>query len=529
MSKRRNLNVAVFSWNFGDVTKAKKESILFFVNSLEKKNDIIVVGLQEMSSDQIMPLVASVIEYVSDAFDVHYAVKESARGFKFNLLTLIIYRRELLRLTTEKTEKTNIAASPGLLGTLKSALAKTKGVLRMHVEFKNLLYDKTHRYTFVNVHLPFASASATVEAIAQTLRPYENTSDNVIVFGDFNSRSLVDDTCLEIGTSCRDVRYQKNVDASKTRILQHSLNKCRKHFTRKCDLLRRKLVQNDFIVQNHLIEINKFVEPDLYYLPSYKVNPNTSSYSLKKEKRDGTSKGRLTGYADRIVYSGQLSVSEYNEQEFQGNDHLPIFAIFKEKVSGGTASSVSSPVVAKGKSFPERQLSSAAPSPNVSYSPSPRSPKARRIKSSSSSAGSAGSIGSTGSRPRLRSSSSSLMPMSASNWAEEQSPRTRVPNPALQTFSNYRAPSPLKLSPSSRALKPIRGSGNGVRRAPRSTSFRAVSTRRRKSPVQKHRLALQTFANNPELFLDSRTPSSVKSWRTPRKTYSMPVRRAQSW
>ena len=145
---------------------------------------------------------------------------------------------------------------------------------------------------------------------------------NVIIFGDYNTRSKVDDTCLpENGISTCSVAFNKNAENS-VFALENDLNLCNiypQH--KKCNPIRERLLLYDFLNQVQKVKPNEFREDSINFMPSYKID-NTGNYRLSK-----SGKNRLAGYADRILVKGNnldIVKGSYKKLSCLGNDHFPL-------------------------------------------------------------------------------------------------------------------------------------------------------------------------------------------------------------
>ena len=101
----------------------------------------------------------------------------------------------------------------------------------------------------------------------------------------------------------------------------------------------RILTKSDVLSRNLKSWFPDFKEAPIAFLPTYKRDLSTGEYSLSK--KDGKkSKGRLPGYADRILYKhkGHLKTLMYSPLGVKGNDHIPIASLMKISVKKDTAS-----------------------------------------------------------------------------------------------------------------------------------------------------------------------------------------------
>ena len=203
--------------------------------------------------------------------------------------------------------------------------------------------------------MPFKNESLSKDSFDALFKYFQNKR-NVIILGDFNTRSKVDDTCL---TKQCNVLFKKNAD-NPTQQLENTLNLCKKPEndaeTTYCNTLQKKLIDSDYLTQYLENKVNKpaneaslaqylnqpnnvpehinrndYVEGTITFLPSYKINDGM--YSLKKDR-----KHRLAGYADRILVKGvRIVENSYKLCNCKGNDHYPVMLdIEAMPMNGGT-------------------------------------------------------------------------------------------------------------------------------------------------------------------------------------------------
>ena len=320
------ITVRTFSWNIGTATYSKLQALQDMI--LQSLNvDIIVIGLQEVSKAQIKVYKDACCDAVKKSR--FRCISFNQHGGDFSLLTVILYSSELQKEGAEVKTFIPLASAHGLLSRAASKLFATKGALSIRIHFRHKMGESSVPYTFVNVHLPFDTELFTVRSIAQILSPYSPWVDeNVIVFGDFNSRSLVDDNCVRNLESsknresllCKGVPYKKNFNPEAVTKLEQKMNSCIVKPTRFCDKLNQALIVNDALYRNARVIYDRgFKEAALYTFPSYKVDLETGQYSLKKKRE-----GRLAGFADRIIFKGNFTPTEYVRLSITGNDHFPI-------------------------------------------------------------------------------------------------------------------------------------------------------------------------------------------------------------
>lgn len=321
------INLRVFSWNVGKMDASKLESIKnLLLLSLEL--DVIVLGLQEVSSSEVK----RISKYCMDVMKPYQyrGLSYEHKAQNFSLMTLVFYSNQIRKEGLDVHHFIALPSTSGLSSRIVSNVFATKGALAVALNFRHKLGSRVKLFRFVNVHLPFYSEEITEWSMKTILSQFAY-SRNVVVFGDFNSRSLVDDHCMDrlehaqnssarrSAMRCGNVRYVKSVSAERVARLEQKLNFCSEKPTRFCDLLHGSLVANDILYLKNLINKFGFVEHLLYYLPSYKIDPKTGRYSLKKHDD-----GRLAGFADRIIFNGDFTPYEYVKIPLQGNDHFPI-------------------------------------------------------------------------------------------------------------------------------------------------------------------------------------------------------------
>ena len=127
--------------------------------------------------------------------------------------------------------------------------------------------------------------------------------------------------------------YPKVIDRAKDEAEAHTCFQCIKEnkLLFEADIISQRnkrglikfLIERDSLcsLKNQL----KFKEAKIDFLPTYKRHETKGTFSLEKKM-----KGRLPGYADRIIFNGpNLSPILYTSLGVKGNDHLPIFGVFR--------------------------------------------------------------------------------------------------------------------------------------------------------------------------------------------------------
>ena len=313
-------------------------------------NGICIVALQEVTMREVDTIVDSV-KINRPGYSVSSGTKN---GGDFSLLTMMISPPTINPLDVVFFD-TNIAAGSSLV---KRNFASTKGYLTLTFNLEDGI-----EIAVVNVHLPFENSSVSDtawKALGAHLNPYKT----VICMGDFNTRSTIDDKCLE-SDDCSNVQFVKDLKTG-VNTLQDNLNTCSQCRTvefvkepskvddlqgelntcSKCAPLRKKLLRLDYLNQITGLSNNYsgdedaneskslvhtlgepftgFKEGHITFMPTYKLSPG-GGFSLKKE-----SENRLAGYADRILFKGNNFVfNSYESVDYKGNDHKPVRLILE--------------------------------------------------------------------------------------------------------------------------------------------------------------------------------------------------------
>ena len=314
--------IKILTWNYGKHEESKLECILthLFDNKEADPSTIYVMGLQEINDALLKTISAGIT--VADTHEIHIGISES-RFNGFNLLTFVIWPLSLPKPTinfykhhVESTPSNTIGKKNTITRRAKAAITnwgKTKGYLSAEITNG----DKT--MVFVNIHLPFKDEAFTKKNIEDLFEHY-NDKTNIVIFGDFNTRSKYNDDCKN-NQICQ-VEFTKNADVNKLTNLQQDLNTCESNRS-ECPDLIKDLVDTDYVTSSKIFTkpSHGYTEADIHFLPSYKILDD--KYSLIKNGH-----GRLVGYADRIIYKGDFQLSPgpnpYKLVHCIGNDHFPI-------------------------------------------------------------------------------------------------------------------------------------------------------------------------------------------------------------
>jgi endonuclease/exonuclease/phosphatase family metal-dependent hydrolase len=340
-----SVKIKVFTWNIGKFAEKKLNSIQTeFLKDMEPET-IYVIGLQEVTNsdfDKIKTFFK--IAYKDQRTVLSGEKKAGVLGLapgdiaNYGLLSIILF-------------PLNNSPNKDSFKQQETDIKGTKGYVCVNFTFKGV------NINLVNVHLPFKDEITTQESITTLLKKYKD--DSSIIFGDFNSRSKYDDTCLNnnnVPSEClKPVIFKKNVDLNSEFKLQSALNVCadKDDTVTECKTLREKLVKYDYIIESEIITKSGFNELPITFLPSYKIDKETGVYSLSKDNKDG----RLAGYADRIIYNKNIEAIDYKElRECRGNDHYPLTLTLTVKPNVGVAALINSansiasaPLAAGGK------------------------------------------------------------------------------------------------------------------------------------------------------------------------------------
>lgn len=346
------MKLTIFSWNIGDNSDK-------IINMIEKKKDklhnILIFGFQEASVKLI---------YNNQYYNIlnNYLKKKGYQSLSFNDKKIF---------STCKTLKSRIGQfgicilvfyknimDIEIVDYKKNCVTGTKGYSAICLKINNNYLD------IINTHMPFTPNKEKYEKFSINLERWLKnerfTSENRILFGDLNSRSLLTDTCLDKNIQlCEDNNFDKNYckiseflenlkfkDTIKN-YLTNPINTKNCNITKddcriKGDIKINKynivdiLRKNDFLGNppNELSSCghipNKYLEQNITFLPTYKRDTKKGIFSLKKGRF-----GRLPGYADRIIYKTKnyLNPIEYNLIGVIGNDHLPLYKVFELKDS----------------------------------------------------------------------------------------------------------------------------------------------------------------------------------------------------
>ena len=327
------VNFRIISWNFGEQKEDKLKCIFenAILNLDTSGETIFVIGLQEVNKKEI-PVIKAYFDkqfhkqFPADKYTTIMIQKGSGTffGSGFDLLTFIIYPKNITIADSGGESKSvpSEDTAKGILSCAKGRLSCTKGYLWTTLKING------KEVTLVNIHLPFQDEAFSIKNFDMLNKQFSEES-NVIIFGDFNSRSTVDDTCLSVNDKC-DVKYKKNAEGNLSG-LQGNLRTCADPSTKTtldCDAITNKLTTNDLLLKEMEKIMPGYKEARITFPPSYKIDPKSGMYELTGKKQ------RLSGYADRILVKGDdLTIQDntYKKQDntykklgCKGNDHFPV-------------------------------------------------------------------------------------------------------------------------------------------------------------------------------------------------------------
>jgi hypothetical protein len=381
------VNIGIISWNIGNnVNQDKMNELVEAYLSKNDKNhpDILVIGFQELPLYKLKSdkkVYSKIQTYLSNALgDTYESIKNTSGNLPYTCSDIrsggfgigtFIFSKNNLNVTLEKVDvycplKTKQIKLP-IIKTKIDVSVKTKGfcVCKINIEDKSPAVVSRNPYFMidvVNTHMPFTTdkeSNSFYTEIEHYLETHGYTNRR-IVFGDLNSRSLLTKECYSKNvTPCNSNDSNDSNDYFcdiKNRLEEKKdLNPTIKYFTRgemECGLpkaqkdcklnkpvsegddeLVKLLIKRDFVgnppkkcVDSPFAYYN---EGKISFLPTYKRNESTGLFSLEAKK-----KGRLPGYADRIIFDGDFISNRYTPLEVKGNDHLPLSDNLSINISG---------------------------------------------------------------------------------------------------------------------------------------------------------------------------------------------------
>ena len=360
-SIKNNLNdlkLGVFSWNIGD--NVNDEKIKKIRKSVPKNIDILVLGFQEVPVFKMTNLLKKLkinLTNYTQILDTRTCrgLVSSLKGF--GICMFIFVKSNIFDFGIKATKQSSFC------GSKYRRIIGTKGFVVCTIEIekkKRTSNSPTKKITIdiVNTHMPFKSIEKTIKfekKINKLLDNKDYKSDNRIIFGDINSRSLLTPNCYKKDIElCHDKKSEycklskklerlsnkdtigiltkKNSDLtnSKRQMKNVCLKKnCSiKHVPQNNEKLINLLLERDVVGNPPQCGIfSDLNEYPINFFPTYKRDVKSGNFKLSKENKNG----RLPGYADRILYKTKKTLipTHYTSLDITGNDHLPILKLFK--------------------------------------------------------------------------------------------------------------------------------------------------------------------------------------------------------
>ena len=347
-----SLSVGIFSWNIGDnVTSSHFDQIKLHVDqhTNNQSPDLLVFCFQEVGKKA-----GDIEKLLWDRYNLQYQIISSDSACfsltNFQIKTVVLanaIQKKGIRLENKIQHK-------------PECVSFTKGFVETIIQLPLSTLPEIRIY---NTHFPFKSPKETRSFYAKLFKRFQSSLRRIPIFvtGDINSRSLLTPECYikDVVTNCglhrNENAYCRLNSFLETLPFEESLSvSSRDKYTSTIQVgncadwqktfptnpsmgvVRDLLVQSDFINQSKGSGLfDGFQEGEITFLPTYKRNTSSGVFSLRKG-----SAGRLPGYADRILfYSGvnhPVQVKTYQSIALKGNDHLPLFGLFRIAKSTST-------------------------------------------------------------------------------------------------------------------------------------------------------------------------------------------------
>ena len=351
------MRLGVFSWNIGNNFKEDTFRNIFDELEQYEKCEVIVFGFQEVPGTLITNM---------DTFIENLLLKTTINSEKYNNF------RKVSSIHTCSTNPKGFGIYTFVFANIDSELFKdgvvelsnngafckpmaglsligTKGWTATRIR----IFKKT--IDIVNTHMPFKNVESSQkfsEAINNWLEENNFITDNRIIFGDLNTRSLLTSECYKkdiamcspqdsdnycfISNYLEDLEFEDTIHLP-AEVFKLPEPKCQTDCSIEgVDISLEDI--SDFLLNSDLIGnpplskqcslFNEYDEADIRFYPTYKRDKDSGKFSLHKDQN-----GRLPGYADRIIYTtdGTLKPEIYTSLPITGNDHLPVFKIFNCK------------------------------------------------------------------------------------------------------------------------------------------------------------------------------------------------------
>ena len=357
------LKIGVFSWNIGKNIKSYKIKEIVTKIKILNSPEILILGFQETPPEKINKLVKLLKEEL-EMYDI-IEFKTTCVGYisymsGFGICTFV-FKKKNLNIKVKTLKSLSFCGRTGTKGFVASTIKIEKRLNNPKTAMKPK--EKSITIDLVNTHMPFKSFESSKEFeinLKIKLLDAKYHSENQILFGDLNTRSLLTNDCYEKNIKkcktdsksnyCKLSKYLESLDYNNTTgninfntdyfTKTKKKNKCFK-INNNCSI--RSSPTNDQDMIKLLIErdvignppfgcklFNNFNEHPIKFFPTYKRNIKNGRFQLSKK-----SKGRLPGYADRILYKTykkSLKPKKYTSLNIKGSDHIPIYKLFDLKI-----------------------------------------------------------------------------------------------------------------------------------------------------------------------------------------------------
>ena len=387
----KSITIGVITWNVGDNLNPMKMKELKEKYNQEYKiyPDILIVGFQEMPVDFSF---RSTRSHFKETF---YQKTGELLTNEFSDYDLISTYRKTYPLTgtVDKSKSLNLFTCAGFVSSLGGGFGIATYILKSKyfnesiepVSVKDICFGGTKGYCVVtlliakkydidiiNTHMPFESKKKMEKfskVMLQGLHAHGFKSENQIIIGDLNSRSLLTDDCYaKKVTTCdneenkycvlKDRLESMSFDDSVQKVSQASTIELKQLTDSNCNIDKRvsqkRLLAGEnqsqdkiqdliqILVKSDVLHVNMnnlfpdFRESEIMFLPTYKRDLDSGIFSL--QKTDGKKvDGRLPGFADRILVKGNIKPNySYNLLAVKGNDHLPVSAFLHMELESGS-------------------------------------------------------------------------------------------------------------------------------------------------------------------------------------------------
>lgn len=339
-----SFGLSIFSYNIAGNTQdfAKQFMNNVIHNYKESISDVLIFCFQEMhghfDDNFTCPL--------NSGLDVVF-VQNGCQSVStnFNLCTIIIkkqsYRRSIGTRSLKKCTHFGLSSVGGYNINYFGSKGAIYTIFSIHTE----------SYFIINTHAPFASERGMIggsyknfwNVFIDSQIKKNKMKGKTFIVGDLNSRSLIN-TYLNISLTPTiknatniDFKYRQSQTQNQTtnykEQVQQLLNKTQtrapmtKQEQKKFQILKKRMIERDYLTSFLKDTMIRDISP-INFLPTYKINEQTSQYKLMKNE-----KLRLPGYTDRILtdihemdFSKNITYKAL--KKFGNTDHFPVMGSF---------------------------------------------------------------------------------------------------------------------------------------------------------------------------------------------------------